>query len=307
MKSIIRLLPVSLRSQVRDKLSRLPLGRFIIDSYYRGLDTQARYLLANSANKRKFLELNKGLPDYQLAITPEIVLSIPPVARDAFGHFTNFDPEVVEEMQSFIRLTSGMSVFLDVGAHFGIFSLVFASKSDSIAYAIEPSVSAFEVLKSSQALNPTRNIKAFSLALGDKTGKLSMTYRSTHLVALNTLIDNSDDTAHETVEIDLTTIDSFVENQNISPHAIKIDVEGYELPVLRGAGKFLNSHSPLIFLEVHTRDEKYISDYTVTDLVDFLHSHGYYLYDTNCKRIKNPLQFLRILRRIICSKEKSLL
>jgi FkbM family methyltransferase len=301
MKTIVRSFPKSLRSTIRSTFDSFPVGQFITQSYYRGIKTQLRYSLADASNRKQFSALNKYLPEHQIAISPGLTLCIHPEARNPFEHFADFDPELVEEMQSFMRLTAGKTCLLDIGAHYGIFSLVFAGNPDSMAFAIEPSVSAYEILTYHQKANPNRLIKPFQIAFGEKSGTLKMQYASTHLVHLTPLnVDLNEDT----LEIDVVTVDSFVDRQGIKPDVIKIDVEGFELPVLKGALNVLSTYSPLIFLEVHTSQEKYIADYLVKDLVDFLYSLGYRFYDTSYRSIESPLKFLRILRRIICSKEE---
>lgn len=288
--------------QMRSSLKRMlpePLVHFIGMFLYRGFLPQLRYLIADPINKRRFQALNKGLGTSQIAISPEVVLNIHSDARHPFEHFTQLDAETVEEMQSFIRLTRGKTCFLDVGAHYGIFSLVFACSPDARAFALDPSPPAYEMLRYHQEANPTCNIKPFLLALGDSEGKLRMQYAWTHLVALSP----EDVTAENVIDVDVVTMDTFIQQQSIIPDAIKIDTEGFEFNVLKGGINFLKNHAPIIFLEVHPTLLKDLG-ISVEEVVNLLSSLGYSLYDGRCKLIKNPISFLsNCVRRIICSKE----
>jgi hypothetical protein len=53
------------------------------------------------------------------------------------------------------------------------------------------------------------------------------------------------------VEIPLRTVDLLCAELDFRPDAMKIDVEGYELAVLRGARGTLTASRPLVFLEIH--------------------------------------------------------
>jgi Methyltransferase FkbM domain len=79
----------------------------------------------------------------------------------------------------------------------------------------------------------------------------------------------------ETEDIPITTLDFDIEENRLPvPQFVKIDVEGWELEVLRGARKLLEQYHPDLFLEMHgeTMNEKRRK---VAEIVDYLDSMGY--------------------------------
>ncbi len=75
-------------------------------------------------------------------------------------------------------------------------------------------------------------------------------------------------------EIMLTSVDAFSETASVSPDLIKIDVDGYELKVLKGARRTLLEKRPILLLELHT-DKKQRIGATRTDVADFLFKFDY--------------------------------
>jgi hypothetical protein len=66
------------------------------------------------------------------------------------------------------------------------------------------------------------------------------------------------------------TIDDYTKN-NEPPDVIKIDTEGAELDIIKGAKKTLREYSPSLLIEVHT----YKTDWDDSDLISLLVSNGY--------------------------------
>ncbi len=275
------------------------LVMFLNGCRYRGILPQLRYAIATEINKSRFKALNNGLNSNQIAISKDVILNIHSDAYYAFRYFTEFDPEMVLEMQSFIKGIDNKKCFLDIGAHYGIFSLVFANRPNAVSFAVEPSSSAYKLLCYHQQINPDHSIIPFQLAMGTSNGKLQMSYGdSDHLIAIP-----AEKLAKDTlIDIDVVTIDTFVEHQNIVPDVIKIDTEGFELNILKGAVNLLNKHSPMIFLEVHPTDLNNLGQ-SVDDLIILLSKNGYKIYNQDFKIIKNIGNYLsHNVRRVICIK-----
>jgi FkbM family methyltransferase len=74
------------------------------------------------------------------------------------------------------------------------------------------------------------------------------------------------------VEVPVVTLDEYFKDTEARVAAIKIDVEGHELSVFRGAGEILSKHSPILVFECENR---HISNGSVFTVLDYLRSLGY--------------------------------
>ncbi|MEQ9372271.1 MAG: FkbM family methyltransferase [Coleofasciculus chthonoplastes F3-SA18-01] len=260
---------------------------------------QLNYSIAAEINKRKFKALNQGLTKNQIVISEGILLNIHPDDYFTFRYFTDLDAEMVQEMQSFIEVTQEKTCLLDIGSAQGIFSLVFTSRPNTVAFAIEPYYQAYEKICYHQKINPHSDIRPFQLAMGASDGKLNMGYEAGHLVAVPT----SNLSIEEATSVDMVTVDSFVLEHNIVPDVIKIDIEGFELEALKGAVGSLSQYSPIIFLEVHPK-HLLENNQNAIYLIDFINQLNYTIYDLRLQQIKNPSSYFKNrVQRIICLKK----
>lgn len=159
-----------------------------------------------------------------------------------------YEPGTLEVMR---KCLSKGDVFIDIGSNIGLMSL-FASKAvtgTGKVLAFEPEPETFRILKENIRINGFGNILANNIALGYVEGTAKI-----HCVAENrggsTLLEleNSDVGGKK---ISIGTLDKFLADQAISSvRMIKIDVEGWELEVLKGSNATLSSpNAPIICIE----------------------------------------------------------
>lgn len=171
-----------------------------------------------------------------------------------FGYFIEGDPKgndtgqmgMVEEMKAFIRVVRERSLInlLDVGALWGVFSLVFTHNERATAWAIEPSLDALSGLGENVSLNPGRAIRVRSAFCSEKTGDIIPCGKDwKHLVA-HGFLESEGACSMQGVAIDDMHWWKLID-------CMKIDVEGFECSVLRGAKKTIEKFRPIIFLEAH--------------------------------------------------------
>jgi FkbM family methyltransferase len=143
------------------------------------------------------------------------------------------------------------SVFYDVGANVGYFSLL-ASRlvgQEGAVYAFEPFPPNVEKIKELVRRNRAWNIKICSLALWKMTGTQKLHFGRNS--ATPSLVAR---TNAQILEVRTTTLDE-VTKKHDKPTLIKIDVEGAELGVLNGGGGLLASNSaPTLIIEVHSEE-----------------------------------------------------
>lgn len=173
--------------------------------------------------------------------------------EEGAGAFTCFDPArpeatdtgpngMVAEMDAFLRLTKGKRCLVDVGALFGFFSLAFCAENPgAMAFAFEPSPWAYPVLERHVDANPECNIIPIEGFVGDTSRLVTCSRDWKHIIA-NSSIQGEQFTASE-ARIDALPIRHC--------DVIKIDVEAYEVQVLRGARKLIERCRPLLFVECH--------------------------------------------------------
>lgn len=139
--------------------------------------------------------------------------------------------------------------FIDAGASIGLMSF-YASKivgNKGKVLSFEPIKSSFKNLSDSILLNNSTNIHAFNKGLGNTTTQIPI-YLNRPCPSMVKEKD-SDDDHFEIVTID--RLDKILEENKINTvRMIKIDVEGFELDVLKGANKLLSTpNAPIICFE----------------------------------------------------------
>jgi FkbM family methyltransferase len=153
--------------------------------------------------------------------------------------------ELHKQQRFAAELKEGQVVY-DIGANVGFYSLLAAKcvGSTGRVFAFEPLPENLSYLRRHVALNGLANATVCPVAVSDVAGVLHFTpgkNRSTgHLDVAGDL------------EVKALSLDDFViVEKNPHPQIIKIDVEGAEVRVLRGAQRVLETHRPLIFLATH--------------------------------------------------------
>ncbi|AWN04393.1 methyltransferase [Rhodococcus phage Grayson] len=131
-----------------------------------------------------------------------------------------------------------LSVFIDVGANVGYYS-IFAATSGVGVCAFEPNPDLIEFINRSKDLNNIATIGVHNLAVGEKKDTLKL-YKHVGHSGANSLYGEGDDF----IETEVTTIDayrwSWKEDKN-RKHVIKVDVEGFEREVWNGSTEFRQS------------------------------------------------------------------
>jgi FkbM family methyltransferase len=150
-------------------------------------------------------------------------------------------------------LTSGMNV-LDVGAHHGYYTLL-ASRlvgSRGKVFSFEPSPRERRALRWNSILNGRTNIRIQPFALGNSRGEGSLYLADSFNTGLNSLRPQVVVSDVVRVPISITTLDSWIAAHPLkNVDFLKLDVEGGELDVFKGAQLFLSRQSrPVILAEV---------------------------------------------------------
>ncbi|MCB1209725.1 MAG: FkbM family methyltransferase [Verrucomicrobiales bacterium] len=183
-------------------------------------------------------------------MTTDWELKCHPLCKPDFAVFQT-DPEQRDELTRFIEQIKPGLHFLDVGAHWGVFSLAALRYGGESAkcLCIEASNAAAATLKANFALNDKLGqVTIVNAACGEHVGTLQM---------LTTGAGGSDyfvvpsEPRPDTIQVPQVTVDSVCESESFSPTHIKIDVEGYEEEVLRGAQRTIQRHEPALFIELH--------------------------------------------------------
>ena len=148
----------------------------------------------------------------------------------------------------------------DIGANIGDHAVYFATHSKANIFSFEPMPVTFEMLKKNIEQNDISDrVKLFNCALGAEDSSAKMQIVTDNMGACS--ISNE---GTENVQV------KRLDNMNLPlPDLVKIDVEGYELEVLKGMERTLRESSPVLWIEIFEDTE------TMPETYRFLSSLGY--------------------------------
>ena len=188
-----------------------------------------------------------------------------------------YEPETVRLLRQ--RLRPG-DTFIDAGANIGYLSAIAAGLvgPGGQVHAFEPVPDYFESLQSLSRLNRSRRIFARRVALGEKQGTASISVAAGSNIGWNTMVPGFMRPADtdRIIEVPVVRLDAYLEDHGIGEIAlIKIDTEGFELPILRGLERFFASGGrPPIICEVAPAAYSLLGR-DVKDLFEYLAAFSY--------------------------------
>jgi len=189
-----------------------------------------------------------------------------------------FSPNELDLLE---RLLEPEMVFVDVGANQGELTILAASRvTRGQVLAFEPVESLHRQLLDNIALNRFRNVTAHRLALSDRPGRMPLFVDRRVTNGLNegtaSFFSGGERTSPAEV-VDVGVFDDVFEASGLRRlDVVKVDVEGAELFVLRGAARSLARHRPRLILELAEGNFE-AAGYTTQDLLRLLATHRYEL------------------------------
>ena len=201
-------------------------------------------------------------------------------------HLSLGNQQIYKRLSAFILDFESYCV-VDVGASDGWFSkIIFHFKPDAQIIAFEPLSTHTKALEYMRQRYP-KKFEYHLKALGEKEGSSEITeFGTTGLSSLKKLIDGRYDRGgfsakivkKETIKI--TTLDRFFEqSKNKKRLVVKIDTQGFEMEVLKGAAKlFSENRIDCVIIELATIP-KYEGQAISTDFLHFFEGHNFILFD----------------------------
>lgn len=187
----------------------------------------------------------------------------------------------VPEIRMLDEIISRSRVALDVGAHAGNWTLNLARRigPTGVVVAYEALPHYGRALSMTLRLLGVRNAKVRVVAVGDSERTMSLRWRSQdkELLTGRTHIEPDAPTSVDVMQIPMVSLDHDLESCGIRPFDVgfvKIDVEGAELEVLRGASTLLSVGRPVVYLEIEPQWVKRLG-HSVEDVFNEMSSHGY--------------------------------
>lgn len=192
----------------------------------------------------------------------------------------------VHEMGFIAHVLSDRDLFIDIGANIGSYTVLAAAGCSCKAISIEPSMGTYSVLQRNIKVNNLeQQVETYRLALSNTSGTIRFSVNcdtTNHVVA-----EGDGDTVAPFEVVPVTTLDNLLGDRcSESCMVIKLDVEGYELNVLKGATRVLASENLLaIIIEINGSASRYSG--TDDEIINFLKDMGFssFKYDAVGRKV----------------------
>jgi FkbM family methyltransferase len=249
---------------------------FNITPKFKGKLRLARLLIPNKKNEIRF-----ETPSGTKYFAPNLVETV---------SFELFVYGIYEE-ETILHICKSIpknGVFIDVGANIGSISIEVAKRRPDInIYAFEAAPSVFHYLQENKLQNKLDNLNIFNLAVHE-TGGLSIPFFSPK--QLNGKGSFAPVFTDEAVTVKTICLDEFCNQYNLNPNYIKIDVEGFELLILKSLKGLLTQRNNCILLFEFGDWAEKAAGFQIGHAQNYLLDLGYNLsVFPNNRRLESPI------------------
>jgi FkbM family methyltransferase len=169
-----------------------------------------------------------------------------------------------KEFAYFMDMIPNEGAILDIGANIGIMTVTLAEKFNKAkVYSFEPMPQNVHAFKRIVKYFKLGNVTLFDIALGDEKGELKMVMpvlNNVKMQGLSHVVENDDNDPMNqglTFKVPVKKLDDIEELKALPKiNAIKIDVENFEYPVLKGGRALLQKHKPVIYCELWKNERR---------------------------------------------------
>jgi FkbM family methyltransferase len=178
-----------------------------------------------------------------------------------------------ETLEAITSHLSKDSIFFDLGAHIGQYTLVASALCRGV-HSFEPVPETFKLLQRNVRANGLANVSANQCAVSDSCGEVTIYEGDVSTLDRSSLRAPSQ-TSGRSFVVPSISIDAYATKHNVIPNLIKIDVEGAEIPVLHGASSLLREKHPALIVEVDKVNQPrfgFTADGLLRELKDFGYS-----------------------------------
>jgi FkbM family methyltransferase len=198
-----------------------------------------------------------------------------PLNKEDFIVMTRHEDDIIERF-----LPKQGDIVVDIGAHMGRYTIISSKRvgTNGKVVAIEAHPSNFEMLNSNIKLNQLTNVIPLNYAAYSKETKIKLYlpdeesgYTMHHSIMSNYVFTKyKDKTEDKFVEVSANTLDYLLQlNEITDVNWVKIDVEGAEFEVLKGASNVLSKSKDIaLLIEVHGKD-------TYEPIIESLRSYNF--------------------------------
>lgn len=171
-----------------------------------------------------------------------------------------------EQTTEFARVTKNAHVVFDIGANVGYYTVLAAKLlgHQGVVFSFEPVIRNVVLMNRHIAVNRIENVVVIAAACSDATGielfSHGCNFAEGHL--------GQDNNGRDAFPVPTVSVDDVARRTNAWPDVIKVDVEGAELAVLKGADTALRRARPTVFLSTH-------SDALRSGCLEYLKNLGY--------------------------------
>ena len=185
--------------------------------------------------------------------------------------------ELVEEEKLFKKYVDPNKNVIDVGGCLGVMAICLSQLTNKYVYVYEPNPVSFDILKTNLENNNINNVIAHNYGIGDTLTETKIIYSHPQNIGQTMLAVNKDQIKKSNgIKVDLFKLDD-ISVKNIG--FIKIDVEGYELEVLRSGEKLFSNNDLILCIEYHGFNINGKEVTTQSEVVEIMESYGYSVID----------------------------
>lgn len=195
--------------------------------------------------------------------------------------YYDFEYDEKFDLSLFLMFSKSSNVILDIGANTGLYSCLLG-KVNPLAriYAFEPYSVNLNRLNFNINLNKCTNVKVFNLAVGESSRVVEFAIPADQKISdtSSANIDFSKSSYNAELSWKITTVNQislmdWAKTNNIQNVClIKIDVEGYEAEVFKGAINLFENSKPIILCEIVNKEESRLF------FENFMSTYGYFCY-----------------------------